>query len=168
MFWCSWSRENSCTVHESLCCQWLAGYCLPCSGFARNLSEGTDANYTEYVATRWYRSPELLLGWVCLPDRLCLIILTELSLISDLTCSIIKMNVITQCCTVLLMFLTLVRNQIFGKWDDQWFFFNHLISLPFGRYRHYINRFQPKRYLPVILYITCEQKCVLWSAWRFH
>uniref|UniRef100_A0A3P8V8M2 mitogen-activated protein kinase n=1 Tax=Cynoglossus semilaevis TaxID=244447 RepID=A0A3P8V8M2_CYNSE len=29
-------------------------------GFARNLSEGTDANYTEYVATRWYRSPELL------------------------------------------------------------------------------------------------------------
>ncbi|XP_056270554.1 cyclin-dependent kinase-like 5 isoform X2 [Pseudoliparis swirei] len=31
-------------------------------GFARNLSEGTDGNYTEYVATRWYRSPELLLG----------------------------------------------------------------------------------------------------------
>uniref|UniRef100_A0A674DQM4 Cyclin dependent kinase like 5 n=1 Tax=Salmo trutta TaxID=8032 RepID=A0A674DQM4_SALTR len=31
-------------------------------GFARNLSEGNDANYTEYVATRWYRSPELLLG----------------------------------------------------------------------------------------------------------
>ena len=44
-------------------------YSSPChsrSGFARNLSEGTDANYTEYVATRWYRSPELLLGWVCL------------------------------------------------------------------------------------------------------
>ena len=32
------------------------------SGFARNLSEGNNANYTEYVATRWYRSPELLLG----------------------------------------------------------------------------------------------------------
>ncbi|XP_075814833.1 cyclin-dependent kinase-like 5 isoform X2 [Microtus pennsylvanicus] len=31
-------------------------------GFARNLSEGNNANYTEYVATRWYRSPELLLG----------------------------------------------------------------------------------------------------------
>ncbi|XP_051518443.1 cyclin-dependent kinase-like 5 isoform X2 [Myxocyprinus asiaticus] len=31
-------------------------------GFARNLSESIDANYTEYVATRWYRSPELLLG----------------------------------------------------------------------------------------------------------
>ncbi|XP_028301338.1 cyclin-dependent kinase-like 5 isoform X2 [Gouania willdenowi] len=31
-------------------------------GFARNLSEGNDSNYTEYVATRWYRSPELLLG----------------------------------------------------------------------------------------------------------
>uniref|UniRef100_A0A672RWU6 mitogen-activated protein kinase n=1 Tax=Sinocyclocheilus grahami TaxID=75366 RepID=A0A672RWU6_SINGR len=31
-------------------------------GFARDLSESTDANYTEYVATRWYRSPELLLG----------------------------------------------------------------------------------------------------------
>ncbi|XP_076840113.1 cyclin-dependent kinase-like 5 isoform X2 [Brachyhypopomus gauderio] len=31
-------------------------------GFARDLSEGNDANYTEYVATRWYRSPELLLG----------------------------------------------------------------------------------------------------------
>lgn len=35
------------------------------SGFARSLSEGTDANYTEYVATRWYRSPELLLGYDC-------------------------------------------------------------------------------------------------------
>ncbi|KAL4656503.1 cyclin-dependent kinase-like 5 isoform X1 [Arapaima gigas] len=31
-------------------------------GFARNLSEGDNANYSEYVATRWYRSPELLLG----------------------------------------------------------------------------------------------------------
>ncbi|XP_078265596.1 cyclin-dependent kinase-like 5 isoform X2 [Rhinoraja longicauda] len=31
-------------------------------GFARDLSEGSNANYTEYVATRWYRSPELLLG----------------------------------------------------------------------------------------------------------
>lgn len=40
----------------------LAGHYVPCSGFARNLAEGTDANYTEYVATRWYRSPELLLG----------------------------------------------------------------------------------------------------------
>lgn len=40
----------------------LAALYLPRSGFARNLSEGTDANYTEYVATRWYRSPELLLG----------------------------------------------------------------------------------------------------------
>lgn len=38
--------------------------CLLLPGFARNLSEGTDANYTEYVATRWYRSPELLLGYV--------------------------------------------------------------------------------------------------------
>lgn len=41
------------------------------SGFARNLSEGTDANYTEYVATRWYRSPELLLGWVCVCVSVC-------------------------------------------------------------------------------------------------
>lgn len=39
--------------------------CLLFLGFARNLSEGTDANYTEYVATRWYRSPELLLGYAC-------------------------------------------------------------------------------------------------------
>ncbi|XP_052396350.1 cyclin-dependent kinase-like 5 isoform X2 [Carassius gibelio] len=31
-------------------------------GFARDLSESTDVNYSEYVATRWYRSPELLLG----------------------------------------------------------------------------------------------------------
>lgn len=38
-------------------------FSLPPPGFARNLSEGSDANYTEYVATRWYRSPELLLGW---------------------------------------------------------------------------------------------------------
>uniref|UniRef100_A0A669QM03 Cyclin-dependent kinase-like 5 n=1 Tax=Phasianus colchicus TaxID=9054 RepID=A0A669QM03_PHACC len=35
---------------------------VPLTGFARNLSEGSNANYTEYVATRWYRSPELLLG----------------------------------------------------------------------------------------------------------
>lgn len=30
-------------------------------GFARSLI-GPGANYTEYVATRWYRSPELLVG----------------------------------------------------------------------------------------------------------
>uniref|UniRef100_A0A8C2HMG7 Cyclin dependent kinase like 5 n=1 Tax=Cyprinus carpio TaxID=7962 RepID=A0A8C2HMG7_CYPCA len=36
--------------------------CVSLAGFARDLSESTDANYTEYVATRWYRSPELLLG----------------------------------------------------------------------------------------------------------
>ncbi|KAJ8028479.1 Cyclin-dependent kinase-like 5 [Holothuria leucospilota] len=31
-------------------------------GFARNINGTGTANYTEYVATRWYRSPELLLG----------------------------------------------------------------------------------------------------------
>ncbi|XP_038055225.1 serine/threonine-protein kinase BUR1-like [Patiria miniata] len=31
-------------------------------GFARNLGGNGTANYTDYVATRWYRSPELLLG----------------------------------------------------------------------------------------------------------
>ncbi|XP_064636167.1 cyclin-dependent kinase-like 5 isoform X3 [Lineus longissimus] len=31
-------------------------------GFARNLTGTGSANYTDYVATRWYRSPELLLG----------------------------------------------------------------------------------------------------------
>ncbi|XP_077983956.1 uncharacterized protein LOC144438686 isoform X2 [Glandiceps talaboti] len=31
-------------------------------GFARNLMGSGNANYTDYVATRWYRSPELLLG----------------------------------------------------------------------------------------------------------
>ena len=33
-------------------------------GFARALSQnkGAGARYTEYVATRWYRSPELLVG----------------------------------------------------------------------------------------------------------
>ena len=31
-------------------------------GFARNLTNGGNAIYTDYVATRWYRSPELLLG----------------------------------------------------------------------------------------------------------
>ena len=30
-------------------------------GFARNLTKYGNGNYTEYVATRWYRSPELLL-----------------------------------------------------------------------------------------------------------
>ena len=30
-------------------------------GFARTLG-GSGANYTDYVATRWYRSPELLVG----------------------------------------------------------------------------------------------------------
>ena len=29
-------------------------------GFARMISPGE--NYTDYVATRWYRSPELLVG----------------------------------------------------------------------------------------------------------
>ncbi|XP_072040924.1 uncharacterized protein [Amphiura filiformis] len=31
-------------------------------GFARNLGGNGSGNYTDYVATRWYRSPELLLG----------------------------------------------------------------------------------------------------------
>ncbi|XP_064608081.1 serine/threonine-protein kinase dst1-like isoform X2 [Liolophura sinensis] len=31
-------------------------------GFARSLTNGECAVYTDYVATRWYRSPELLLG----------------------------------------------------------------------------------------------------------
>lgn len=31
-------------------------------GFARNLQGPGNGNYTDYVATRWYRSPELLLG----------------------------------------------------------------------------------------------------------
>ncbi|XP_013383012.1 cyclin-dependent kinase-like 5 [Lingula anatina] len=31
-------------------------------GFARNMNGHGTANYTDYVATRWYRSPELLLG----------------------------------------------------------------------------------------------------------
>ncbi|XP_041359760.1 cyclin-dependent kinase-like 5 isoform X2 [Gigantopelta aegis] len=31
-------------------------------GFARNITGGNDGLYTDYVATRWYRSPELLLG----------------------------------------------------------------------------------------------------------
>ena len=33
-----------------------------CAGFARNITHSA-ANYTDYVATRWYRSPELLLGY---------------------------------------------------------------------------------------------------------
>ncbi|KAJ4455078.1 putative Cyclin-dependent kinase 1 [Paratrimastix pyriformis] len=31
-------------------------------GFARTLSVAADARYTDYVATRWYRAPELLVG----------------------------------------------------------------------------------------------------------
>lgn len=31
-------------------------------GFARQLSKKTEAVYTDYVSTRWYRSPELLVG----------------------------------------------------------------------------------------------------------
>ncbi|KAK7496513.1 hypothetical protein BaRGS_00012165 [Batillaria attramentaria] len=31
-------------------------------GFARNIANGSNGLYTDYVATRWYRSPELLLG----------------------------------------------------------------------------------------------------------
>lgn len=56
-------RSCSCQIPfrfpPSPCLSIRAGHSL---GFARNLSEGSDANYTEYVATRWYRSPELLLG----------------------------------------------------------------------------------------------------------
>ncbi|GFR73214.1 cyclin-dependent kinase-like 5, partial [Elysia marginata] len=31
-------------------------------GFARNIAGGSNGLYTDYVATRWYRSPELLIG----------------------------------------------------------------------------------------------------------
>ncbi|CAL1543443.1 unnamed protein product [Lymnaea stagnalis] len=31
-------------------------------GFARNITGGANGLYTDYVATRWYRSPELLIG----------------------------------------------------------------------------------------------------------
>ena len=31
-------------------------------GFARSINAGLVGVYTDYVATRWYRSPELLLG----------------------------------------------------------------------------------------------------------
>jgi len=31
-------------------------------GFARQLKNIDNAEYTEYVATRWYRAPELLVG----------------------------------------------------------------------------------------------------------
>lgn len=31
-------------------------------GFARLVSYADDPHYTDYVATRWYRAPELLLG----------------------------------------------------------------------------------------------------------
>uniref|UniRef100_A0A8C2U2S7 Cyclin dependent kinase like 5 n=1 Tax=Coturnix japonica TaxID=93934 RepID=A0A8C2U2S7_COTJA len=51
-----WCHKND-IVHRGEC------IVLPMEmRFARNLSEGSNANYTEYVATRWYRSPELLLG----------------------------------------------------------------------------------------------------------
>lgn len=32
------------------------------AGFARSIHGGLVGVYTDYVATRWYRSPELLLG----------------------------------------------------------------------------------------------------------
>jgi cyclin-dependent kinase-like len=31
-------------------------------GFARQLPSSKDADITDYVSTRWYRAPELLLG----------------------------------------------------------------------------------------------------------
>lgn len=31
-------------------------------GFARSLKQNASAVYTDYVSTRWYRSPELLVG----------------------------------------------------------------------------------------------------------
>ena len=31
-------------------------------GFARAMTVNTSGQFTDYVATRWYRSPELLLG----------------------------------------------------------------------------------------------------------
>jgi cyclin-dependent kinase-like len=31
-------------------------------GFARSLQKNSSAVYTDYVSTRWYRSPELLVG----------------------------------------------------------------------------------------------------------
>ena len=34
------------------------------AGFARAITGSGTAQYTDYVATRWYRAPELLLGYV--------------------------------------------------------------------------------------------------------
>lgn len=31
-------------------------------GFARHLQNSSKAKYTDYVSTRWYRAPELLVG----------------------------------------------------------------------------------------------------------
>uniref|UniRef100_A0A3B4VB20 Cyclin dependent kinase like 5 n=1 Tax=Seriola dumerili TaxID=41447 RepID=A0A3B4VB20_SERDU len=60
-----WCHKHDIVHREHIKRLLIIPYCFLClllPGFARNLSEGTDANYTEYVATRWYRSPELLLG----------------------------------------------------------------------------------------------------------
>jgi hypothetical protein len=55
---------------------------LSLAGFARSLHKNGSANYTDYVATRWYRSPELLLG---------------LEGSSILHCSIITLVIFQQC-----------------------------------------------------------------------
>ena len=40
---------------------WVNFLFLPCFSFSRLLM-ATDQNLTDYVATRWYRAPELFLG----------------------------------------------------------------------------------------------------------
>lgn len=50
---------------ELVCNQMIdnVGNLLSYSGFARAITGSGTGQYTDYVATRWYRAPELLLGY---------------------------------------------------------------------------------------------------------
>ena len=57
--------KHECSHHcflfdESIQCTHV--YVLTFTGFARAMSVNGSGQFTDYVATRWYRSPELLLG----------------------------------------------------------------------------------------------------------
>ena len=59
---------RACMILAACCCSPAAGggpvgkLKLCDFGFARQLPANRDVDITDYVSTRWYRSPELLLG----------------------------------------------------------------------------------------------------------
>ena len=53
-------EAHHCYIFDEWTLWWM--YVLTFAGFARAMTVNSSGQFTDYVATRWYRSPELLLG----------------------------------------------------------------------------------------------------------